>query len=113
MRLLILVVLLGMAPVYADEGKPDNLEAVPEPPQLPDPVESGEAIEPEVTIIQREDRVIEEYRINGHLYMVKITPSVGKPYFLVDRDGDGQLESRSSQLYEDITVPQWVLFSWD
>lgn len=112
MRLLILAILLGVAPVYAGDVKSDNLEAVPEPPELPDPVESGEAIEPEVTIIQREDRVIEEYRINGHLYMVKIIPSAGKPYFLVDRDGDGQLESRS-QLYEDITVPQWVLFTWD
>lgn len=113
MRLIILAVLLGMVAVYAGEVAQDNLEAVPEPPTLPDPVESGEAIEPEVTIIQREDRVIEEYRINGNLYMIKIIPSVGKPYFLIDHDGDGRMESRRDGIYGDIAVPQWVLFSWD
>lgn len=87
-------------------------EAVPPPPVLPDPVESGEPIEPEVTIIQREDAEIEEYRHNGRLYMVKVTPRVGKPYYLVDSTGDGRLESRRSQLYDDNIVPQWILFSW-
>lgn len=87
-------------------------EAVPQPPVLPEPMESGEAIEPEVTIIQREDAVIEEYRHNGRLYMVKITPSAGKPYYLLDRDGDGQMEARMSEIYDDFVVPQWVIFRW-
>lgn len=113
MRLIILAILLGAAAAYAGDVTQDNLEAVPEPPTLPDPVESGEAIEPEVTIIQREDRVIEEYRINGNLYMIKIIPSAGPPYYLIDRDGDGRMESRRDGIYEDIAVPQWVLFTWD
>lgn len=113
MRLLLLALLWSVFAVQAGQITPDDLEAVPEPPELPDPVASGEAIEPDVTIIQREDETIEEYRINGNLYMVKITPTVGKPYFLLDRDGDGQLESQVNDLYNDISVPQWVLFSWD
>lgn len=100
------------APVMAGEVDPAEFQAAPEPPDLPDPIESGEAIEPEVTIIQREDGVIEEYRINGQLYMAKITPSVGPSYYIIDRDGDGQMESRMSDIYNDFAVPQWVLFRW-
>ena len=43
--------------------------------------------EPDVTIRQEGDRTVEEYRVNGFLYAVKITPKVGKPYFLVRADG--------------------------
>lgn len=85
---------------------------VPAPPDLPDPLESGQPIEPQITLIQKEEALVEEYRMNGRLYMVKIMPNVGKPYFLVDRDGDGQMESRMSEIYDDFNVPQWVLFSW-
>jgi len=99
-------------PVFAGEADGGNLDEIPEPPVLPDPVESGEAIEPQITIIQREDSTIEEYRVNGNLYMVKITPSVGPSYYLIDRDGDGQMESRFSGIHDDIIVPQWVLFRW-
>lgn len=90
----------------------DEFSDMPAPPVLPDLMESGEPIEPEVTIIRRKEDTIEEYRINGQLYMVKVIPVVGKPYYFVDRDGDGHLESRVGQIYEDIYVPQWVLFSW-
>jgi hypothetical protein len=92
------------APEYADVD-------VPAPPDLPDPVESGQALAPEVTIIHKDDATITEYRINGNLYKVKVVPFVGRPYYLIDRDGDGVMEGRSS-IYDDIIVPQWVLFSW-
>ncbi len=74
--------------------------------------EQDEELEPEVTIIQREDATVEEYRLNGRLYSVKVTPKVGKPYYFVDRDGDGVMESRMSDLYNPFRVPQWVIFSW-
>ena len=111
MKKFILFLLFAM-PAFADDQRPEGLEDIPEPPVLPDPVESGEAIEPEVTIIRKKDATIEEYRINGNLYMVKVTPVVGKPYYLVDRNGDGRMESRVNDIYNDIVVPQWVLFSW-
>lgn len=87
-------------------------DAVPAPPVLPEPMESGEAIEPEVTIIQEDDRTVEEYRVNGRLYMVKVTPSAGPAYYFIDRDGDGTLESRHSGVRETPHVPQWIIFSW-
>ena len=98
--------------LYAGEINHDGLEPVPAPPQLPDPLVSGESIEPEVTIIRKDDATIEEYRVNGRLFMVKITPLVGKPYYLLDNDGDGQLEARMNDLVQGFTVPQWVILSW-
>jgi hypothetical protein len=98
--------------LYAGEINHEGLEPVPAPPQLPDPLVSGETIEPEVTIIRKDDATIEEYRVNGQLYMVKITPLVGKPYYLLDNDGDGRLEARMNDLVQGFVVPQWVILSW-
>lgn len=114
-----LLAVFAAVPVYAVESvyeedpvpTEDDFAPVPEPPDLPPPVQSGEALEPEVRIIRREDATIEEYRINGRLYKVKVTPAVGPPYYLVDRNGDGRMV-RMSELQEGFVVPQWVLFSW-
>ena len=73
-----------------------------------------EEIEPEVVIIQREDKTIEEYRVNGRLYMIKVIPRNAPPYFLLDNDGDGAMESRlgASDLEPNIMIPRWILFRW-
>lgn len=98
-------------PVTAGETEPE-LKDVPEPPDIPPAIESGEPIEPEVTIIKKQDATVYEHRINGRLYMVKIVPLIGKPYYLVDQDGDGSLETRVNDIYSNINVPQWVIFEW-
>lgn len=96
--------------------RPQNLQPVPEPPPMPDQLESGEAIplgEPQVTIIQRQDAVIHEYRLNGRLFSVRITPRNAPPYYLIDMDGDGRMERRMGDIDQSrIIVPQWVLFRW-
>lgn len=98
---------------FAEEDySEEDLAPVPEPPTIPDPLQSGQAIEPQVTIIRKDDAIIEEYRLDGRHYMTRIIPAVGPAYYLVDRDGDGQMETRMSEIYDDFTVPQWVLFSW-
>jgi len=84
----------------------------PEPPELPSQVQSGESLEPDVTIIKSEEKVIEEYRINGKLVMVKVTPTAGPAYYLLDSDGDGELDAREDDP-RSANVQQWVLFSWD
>ncbi len=85
---------------------------VPAPPSLSDQ-EEQEEIEPEVVIIQREDKTIEEYRVNGQLYMIKVIPKHAPPYYLIDKDGDGTMETRTAtDLEPDIMIPHWVLFRW-
>lgn len=108
----LLMVLVQANMVSAQSNNAAPLDAVPPPPDIPEPVQSGEPIEPEVTILQKENSTVEEYRVNGRLYMVKITPSAGVPYYLMDRDGDGMMEFRTSKLGDDVVVPQWVLFEW-
>ena len=75
-------------------------------------LEPPEEIEPEVVIIQREDKTIEEYRVNGQLYMIKVIPKNAPSYFLVDSDGNGSLDARRSDLEPDLMIPNWVLFRW-
>ncbi len=94
-----------------ESAPPGELLPVPEPPEIPSAVQSGEPLEPEVTIIHRDKETVEEYRVNGRLFKVKITPGAGPPYYLIDTDGDGVLETRSNDI-TDINIPQWVLFSW-
>lgn len=99
---------------FAQAPDEEEFEDAPMPPELPEPLESGQVIEPEVTIVRTEKEIIEEYRVNGNLYMIKITPAAGPAYYLIDSDGDGQMEGRKmSSIYNPGQVPQWVLFTWD
>lgn len=109
-RTLLLIWLLAPGILYAIDDRAPEL--IPDPPDLPPPVESGETLEPDITIIRRGKKTIQEYRINGDLYMVKIIPDVGPPYYLLDTDGDGNMDVRRSDLEDGIQVPQWVIFSW-
>lgn len=77
-----------------------------------EPPEGDITPQPEVTITQQGDEVIKEYRISGRLYMIEVDPANGYPYYLVDTDGDGRLETRHVELTEDLLVPSWTLFRW-
>jgi len=104
MRAPIAFLLLALTlPVYAEGGQP-----LPEPPSAPAGMELDPALEPQVTIIKRGEEKVEEYRIGGRLYMMKVTPPHGVPYYLVDYKGDGQF-SRQDNLDSGVRVPQWVL----
>lgn len=92
-------------------------EAVSPPPALPpdaprDTDDSRNIPQPEVTIIYRKEMRVEEYRINGRLRYVKFIPKKGKPYYLVDKDGDGQLESRHDDLDGMPPLNEWIMLEW-
>lgn len=94
----------------------DDLE---KPPPLPDkdvpipPKKAQEQIEPTVTIREEEQRLIEEYRLNGQIYMVKITPKGGVPYYYVDSDGDGRLElDMDKQAMNPVQPVYWKIKEW-
>ena len=96
-----------------DAPPPPALQPVPD--GAPAAPNKGDEVEPEVTIIRRQGTTIEEYRANGRLYMVRVIPDVGVPYYLVDVDGDGSLESRfnDDDDFDRVqAVPGWVIFSW-
>lgn len=87
---------------------PIDAEDVPIPPKVQD-----EQIEPTVTIREEEERVVEEYRMNGQVYMVKITPRGGVPYYYIDTDGDGQLElDVDRQALNPVQPVHWKIKEW-
>jgi hypothetical protein len=108
-------VLLLPGPVLAQEDlekpppiPPADSGDVPIPPKVQD-----EQIEPTVTIREEEERMIEEYRFNGQIYMVKITPKGGIPYYYIDTDGDGKLElDIDKQAMNPVQPVYWKIKEW-
>jgi hypothetical protein len=72
----------------------------------------AEDIAPSVTVRAHENRTVEEYRVNNRLYMVKVTPVIGAPYYLVDQDGSGDMAWHRGNSQVEQSVPQWTLMSW-
>jgi hypothetical protein len=89
---------------------PPKLEPVPEPPPPPQ-VAADPELQPQVTVVQRENETIEEYRVNGRLKMIKVTPRHGRPYFLVADGATGAFVRRDS-LDSGLRVPLWLLFEF-
>ena len=72
--------------------------------------DNAPSADPEVTIRTEGDKTIQEYRQNGFLYAIKVTPKVGKPYFLVRAEGTDANYIRSDQ--PDMLIPAWKIFEW-
>lgn len=68
---------------------------------------------PTVTIRREEGKTVEEYSVNGNVYMVRVTPENAPPYVLVDTDGDGELQRTDSEIGPHVVPPHWVLFEWE
>jgi len=107
-RTLTLLCLFCLSTSIATAEENENLEAPPPPPEL---LEEKHLPPPEVKIIRRKDATIEEYRVNGQLRYAKITPVKGPPYYLIDTDGDGDLDTRRGDL-SNPEVQQWILMRW-
>jgi len=109
MRLLSFLLLSSFS-VTAFAQKPvlDNLEPLPPPPAFDAAPDAAAGDEPEVTIIKQTEQTVEEFRANGRLYMIKITPKVGAPYYLVDDRGDGKF-SRQESLDSGFRPPRWII----
>lgn len=111
-RLRKLIFLALCAPLAALAADPLlQLEPLPEPPPPPPGYEPDPASEPQVTIIKRGQETIEEYRVNGEMYMMKVTPSHGVPYYLIKEDRDAGW-ARMDGPEAPLSVPKWVLFNF-
>ena len=108
-RLLPLLLLLAL-PVWAQQDKPANLQPLPVVPPPPPEMNSwDETLEPQVTIHKSDKEERAEYRQNGKLYMIKVTPVGGPTYYLVDHQGSGTF-TRMDTVSPDNKPPMWVIF---
>jgi hypothetical protein len=90
--------------------KLEPLPDIPPPPALSD-VPANKS-EPQITVRQDGQNKIEEYRINGRLYAVRVTPPVGKPYTMLDPDGKGVRITADDPSGGRPPPPHWVLFEF-
>ena len=58
-----------------------------------------------------EQTIIEEFQERGIRY-IKVTPKKGPPYYLIDSDGDGDMDTRRNNLTPNMLVPSWTIFTW-
>lgn len=113
-----LLTLVGAAAAQPPQPWPD----APPPPEMvedaPPPVIDERARQlqmleqADITLIERRDAVIREYRLAGRLFMVEIIPRFGPRYYLLDTTGDGILDTRRPDIAPNFVPPQWILFQW-
>lgn len=113
MRIFLTATLLAaFALTAAAQQRPADLQPLPEPPPMPSGM-ADPALEPQVTIRKQGEDRVEEHRVNGKLYMIKVTPPHGTPYYLVDRKGDGSFSREETGVADKgIAVPMWVIHTF-
>jgi hypothetical protein len=120
MRRLPALLLCAAATVAVHAADKEEFGTLPEPPPppadyRPSPPATAPAAkpddaaipEPEVVITTKGEDRYEEYRLGGRLYMIKVTPRIGRPYYLVDNEGRGQFTR--SEFAPKISPPTWVI----
>jgi len=109
MRFLSLLIFGGFSlSAFAAQPVPGNLEPLPAPPVFTAEAETAPGDEAEITIIKQTELTIEEYRSGNRIYMIKITPKIGPPYYLVDDRGDGKF-ARQESLDSGFRAPRWII----
>jgi hypothetical protein len=107
---LVAALLLGAAFAAAAQStarpRPPGTSPLEQPPPLP--AVSSEP-EPQVTIRKDGDQTVAEYRVNGKLYMQRVTTKDGRTYVLIDHKGDGTFVKQDNTLSPHTAVPQWVV----
>jgi len=110
LSLLIGAAFFCLTPLTLFAATPADAEVVEEVPS-PGRVQSGEPLEdePEITIRKKSvSKKIQEYRVNGELYMMKITPDHGVPYYLYREDSQSDWVNVGPN--PPLSVPKWTLF---
>lgn len=110
---------LALALAAASLSLPAQEQPAPPPPpppeaDIPEKITLPPAPEevPTVRIRQIDNGdTVEEYRQNGRLTMVKVTPKRGAPYTLLDSNGDGRLDRKDAE--GPVAPVYWTLYEWD
>lgn len=85
-----------------------------EPPPMPDARPPAlevidDSVAPQVTIRKRGNEMVEEYRVNGRLFKVVVTPENAPPYTLMDLHGDGNMTRIEAPGTPQLSLPMWVI----
>lgn len=120
--LLLLLAPLSVASVAtgAAQGGGGRDPVAPVPPgltEVPDddgavPLISPQGVDdPEIRIRTEGDTTVEEYRRDGRVVMIKVTPRLGPPYYLIDNTGNGQFLRHDGPF--PMTAPaQWRIYQF-
>src|SRR5450759_817218 len=113
-RLLVSAVLIAAAFSLAAQTQPrprppgtQPLDEAPPPPA----VSEDATLSPQVSIKTKGQDKVEEYRIRGKLYKMRVVPAVGAAYWLVDPKGDGSFVHVDGPT-PNIAVPMWVILEF-
>ena len=105
---LAITLMLASLPVLAADKAPEPPKgSIPVPEGAPTPSNIGER---SITIRSKNGVLTEEYRLHGKLYMIRITPPKGIPYYLIDQMGRGEFTHYEGPVAP-TSVPQWVIHS--
>jgi hypothetical protein len=111
LAMLLAAIVFPAAAQSAARPRPPGTTPLEEPPPPP-LVEAGPGREPQVTVRTEGEQTIQEYRVNGKLFMQRVTPKNGRPYILMDNKGDGTFMRQDNPLDTGVRVPQWVLLEF-
>ena len=114
-RINLLAILLFLSlPLCAEStAKKEADKGTKKPVQEAPKVQRGYVPRSDITITEGEDRLIKEYRINGQLRAIKVTPTNGfPPYYLIDREGNGQFFKLGPDMGKEVIVPNWIIIEW-
>ena len=77
------------------------------------PAKESEGAGPTVSIRTRDNGdIVEEYREGGIVRMVKVTPTRGKPYYIMDNNGDGRLDRADAEAAGGVVPVSWIIATW-
>lgn len=93
------------APAPAARAEAPIPEKIVEPP----PPEAAPSVQ--IRTDGRNGDVVEEYRQNGKIYMVKVRPKRGVPYTLLDTNGDGMLDQQDGE--GPVRPVYYTLYEWN
>jgi hypothetical protein len=85
-----------------------NIQTLPpeESRELPTPVR------PSINVQEHDNHIAEEYSVGDQVYMVKITPKHGAPYYIADPKGTGQYAWQRDAAGMDVRPPEWAVLKW-
>lgn len=116
-RFLLSAVLLGLAfpALAADAPPPPKLEPIQDIPLPANASAAAPVIEEGSEVTTRQDgevRIDEFRRKGGQLYLVKVTPRVGAPYFLVNPNDSTSSIPNPDGHDKPQRTPAWIIKSW-